>query len=310
MSYNRNFSGRLDSNPATHIFLASPEVVMAKIFSTDLAFDPRIDSLSTPSGKPFRFQPPAGDMLPRNGYLDSDSAYPAPPVGDRSGLEVQIDPSSQRLQKLAPFPPWPGTDYENCLILIKTKGKCTTDHITPAGPWFRFRGHLENISNSTLIGAVNVETGMVNMVRNQLTNQDGDAPSTARHYQSQGCPWIVIADHNYGEGSSREHAALQPRYLGGVAIIAKSFARIHKANLKKQGMLALTFADEEDYYRIKASDRVSILGLADLEPGKPLTLTVTPRTGRPWETQLLHTFTPAQIGYFKAGSALNMMASL
>ncbi|PYI09512.1 aconitase [Aspergillus sclerotiicarbonarius CBS 121057] len=302
-SYNRNFSGRLDSNPATNVFLASPELVMAKVFSDDLSFDPSVDALTTPSGDEFRFLPPTGDTLPQNGYLDSNAAYKAPPA-DRGDVEVKISPTSDRLQRLAPFAPWSGQDFHDCLILIKTKGKCTTDHITPAGPWFRYRGHLENISNNTLIGAVNAENGLVNTVRNQLTQTDGDVPSTAREYQAHGQPWVVIADHNYGEGSSREHAALQPRYLGGVAIIAKSFARIHEANLKKQGMLALTFADESDYDRIRAADRVSIVGLNGLEPGKTLRLVVNGE----WEAELNHTFTWEQIEYFKAGSALNLMA--
>ncbi|KAL4903853.1 hypothetical protein BDW74DRAFT_168705 [Aspergillus multicolor] len=309
-SYNRNFSGRLDSNPATNIFLASPEVVMAKVFSPDLSFNPIHDTLTTPSGEEFQFQPPAGDALPNQGYQDSDRAYVPPPAEDagRSKLEVNISPQSQRLQKLSPFRPWNSQDFKNCLVLIKTTGKCTTDHITPAGPWFRYRGHLENISNNTLIGAVNAETGDVNKVRNQLTQEDGDVPGTARYYQLQRQPWVVIADHNYGEGSSREHAALQPRYLGGVAIIAKSFARIHEANLKKQGMLAVTFADEADYDRVRASDRISIIGLTAFAPGKTLTMRVQTDMGETWEAPLKHTFTPEQIEYFKAGSALNLMA--
>lgn len=276
---------------------------MAKVFSDDLSFDPSVDALPTPSGAEFRFQPPNGDTLPTNGYLDSDVAYKAPPA-DRNNVEVKINPSSDRLQRLSPFEPWSGEDFKDCTILIKTKGKCTTDHITPAGPWFRYRGHLENISNNTLIGAVNAESDKVNTVRNQLTHEDGDVPGTARHYKAHGQPWVVIADHNYGEGSSREHAALQPRYLGGKAIIAKSFARIHESNLKKQGMLALTFADEADYDRIRASDRVSILGLSGLAPGNTLRLSVNGE----WEAELNHTFTPEEIEYFKAGSALNMMA--
>lgn len=276
---------------------------MAKVFSEDLAFDPSVDTLPTPSGGEFRFRPPTGDTLPTNGYLDSDVAYQAPPA-DRSNVGVKINPSSERLQRLAPFEPWSGEDFKDCIILIKTKGKCTTDHITPAGPWFRYRGHLENISNNTLIGAVNAENDQVNTVHNQLTHEDGDVPGTARAYKACSQPWVVIADHNYGEGSSREHAALQPRYLGGKAIIAKSFARIHESNLKKQGMLALTFANEADYDRIRASDRVSILGLARLVPGKPLKLSVNGE----WEADLNHTFTLEQIEYFKAGSALNMMA--
>ncbi|CAG8365353.1 unnamed protein product [Penicillium salamii] len=302
-SYNRNFSSRLDSNPATNVFLASPEVVMAKVFSDDLEFDPSSDALPTPSGGEFRFLPPTGETLPSNGYLDSDGAYKAPPV-DRSDVNVKINPSSERLQRLAPFEPWSGEDFKDCLVLIKTKGKCTTDHITPAGPWFRYRGHLENISNNTLIGAVNAETDKVNTVRNQLTNEDGDVPGTARYYKAQNQPWVVIADHNYGEGSSREHAALQPRYLGGKAVIAKSFARIHESNLKKQGMLALTFANEADYDHIRASDRLSILGLSGLASGAPLKLAVNGE----WEAELNHTFTAEQVEYFKAGSALNMMA--
>ncbi|KAL4963026.1 uncharacterized protein BDV14DRAFT_210200 [Aspergillus stella-maris] len=308
-SYNRNFSSRLDSNPATHTFLASPEIVMAKVFSPDLGFDPMKDTLKTPSGDKFQFISPTGDSLPSQGYLDSDRAYVPPPSGDRSTLQVAISPTSQRLQKLEPFTPWSGEDIHDSLILIKTTGKCTTDHITPAGPWFRYRGHLENISNNTLIGAVNAETGAVNKVQNQLTNNDGDVPGTARYYQSQRRSWVVIADHNYGEGSSREHAALQPRYLGGVAIIAKSFARIHEANLKKQGMLAVSFVDEGCYERVRASDRISIFGLGEFQPGKDLTMRVTPTDGRDvWETKLRHTFTKEQIEYFKAGSALNLMA--
>lgn len=282
---------------------------MAKVFSQDLGFNPESDTLTTPTGEKFQFNFPTGDTLPSEGYLDSDRAYVPPPSGDRSKLEVDIHSSSQRLQKLAPFSSWSGADFNDCLILIKTKGKCTTDHITPAGPWFRFRGHLENISNNTLIGAVNAETENVNKVHNQLTNTDGDVPGTARHYQSQGRQWVVIADHNYGEGSSREHAALQPRYLGGVAIIAKSFARIHEANLKKQGMLAGTFTDEADYDRIRASDLISIVNLADFAPGRPLTMNVAPTDGREaWEASLKHTFTQEQVEYFKAGSALNLMA--
>ncbi|GKZ23454.1 hypothetical protein AbraIFM66951_008488 [Aspergillus brasiliensis] len=308
-SYNRNFSGRLDSNPETNVFLASPELVIAKAFSRELSFNPTTDTLATPSGKPFHFLPPASASLPSKGYyyLSSDSAY-SPPPANRDNISVKIHPSSTRLQKLPPFPPWPGHDFHNCLILIKTAGKCTTDHITPAGPWFRYRGHLENISNNTLIGATNAENGKVNSIRNQLTKQDGqEVPATARHYKQHGVPWVVIADHNYGEGSSREHAALQPRYLGGVAIIAKSFARIHEANLKKQGLLALTFENEADYDRIRAEDRVSILGLGEGEfvPGGTLRLVVN---GGQWEAVLRHSFTEEQIGYFRKGSALNVMA--
>ena len=283
---------------------------MGKIFSNDLSFDPTKDSIATADGKAFRFTAPSGQALPGAGYKNADEVYTPPPTGDRSAIDVVISPESERLQKLAPFQPWSGQDFEQCTILIKVQGKCTTDHITPAGPWFRYRGHLENISNNTLIGAVNADTGKVNTVTNQLTGVEGDVPGTARAYKAMKQPWVVIADHNYGEGSSREHAALQPRHLGGVAIIAKSFARIHEANLKKQGMLALRFADEADYDRINASDRLSITGLRSFTPGRPLTLSVSPisENGKPWQCEVQHTFTSEQIEYFKAGSALNLMS--
>jgi aconitate hydratase len=276
-----------------------------------LVFDPLKDSLRTDDGKEFRFSPPSGESLPSNGYEDADEVYTPPPVGDRSGLSVTIDPDSERLQKLQPFAPWSGENFADCRVLIKVKGKCTTDHITPAGPWFRFRGHLENISNNTLIGAVNAENDKVNCIVNRLTGLEGDVPGTARSYKAAGQPWLVLADHNYGEGSSREHAALQPRYLGGVAIVAKSFARIHEANLKKQGLLALTFADEADYDRIQSSDVLSIVGLDRFAPGKSLTLKIRPSgaSDLPWDCKVNHTFTQEQIEYFKAGSALNLMAS-
>ncbi|KAF4996489.1 hypothetical protein FDECE_12405 [Fusarium decemcellulare] len=310
-SYNRNFTGRLDGNPATHIFLASPEMVMAKIFSDDLGFNPVADTITTDDGKEFKFELPTGDALPLNGFSDADYVYTSPPSTGRESVEVQIADSSERLQRLSPFPPGLTSDPENCVILIKAQGKCTTDHITPAGPWFRFRGHLDNISNNTLIGAVNAENGKVNTVTNWLTGESGAVPQTARAYKQASQPWVVIGDHNYGEGSSREHAALQPRHLGCVAIIARSFARIHETNLKKQGVLALTFSNEEDYSRINSSDRISIHGVADLEPGKTLALRVIPTNGegQEWTTQVRHTMTLEEIEYFRAGSALNLMAN-
>lgn len=310
-SYNRNFTGRLDGNPATHAFLSSPDMVMAKVFSDDLGFNPLQDSLVTESGDEFRFKPPSGDALPSEAFENTDHVYDAPSTDPqfRQTVDVQISPGSQRLQRLAPFKPWSGQDFVECPILIKTVGKCTTDHITTAGPWMRFRGHLENISNNTLIGAVNADNQEVNKVVNQITGGHGGVPDTARDYQQRGLPWVVVADHNYGEGSSREHAALQPRYLGGVAIIARSFARIHEANLKKQGMLALTFVDDTAYDRIKASDRISIVGLAGLAPGKHVQLRISSKDGTSWVTLTKHTFTSEQVEYFKAGSALNVMAS-
>jgi aconitate hydratase len=310
-SYNRNFTGRLDGNPATHTFLSSPDMVIAKVFSNDLGFNPVKDALVTESGDEFRFQPPSGNALPSGEYENTDHVYDAPSTDPRvrQAVTVQISPDSQRLQRLAPFKPWSGQDFIQCPILIKTMGKCTTDHITTAGPWMRFRGHLENISNNTLIGAVNADNQEVNKVLNQVTGSYGGVPDTARDYQQRGLPWVVIADHNYGEGSSREHAALQPRYLGGVAIIARSFARIHEANLKKQGMLALTFADHSAYDKIKASDRISIIGLAELAPGRNVQLKIFSKDGTIWDTEAKHTFTHEQVEFFKAGSALNVMAS-
>ena len=284
---------------------------MAKIFSGDLGFNPATDSITKEDGTEFCFQPPQGEALPTAGYVNTDDLYTGPPPTGRKEVEVQISESSQRLQRLDPFPPGLKEDPKNCVILIKTQGKCTTDHITPAGPWFRYRGHLGNISNNTLIGAINADNGKVNCVTNHLTGQEGDTPGTAKAYKEAGQQWVVIADHNYGEGSSREHAALQPRFLGCVAIIAKSFARIHETDLKKQGVLALTFTNEKDYDRIRGSDRVSVLGVTDLLLGKNLTLEVTPTSGRgvTWTTEVKHTMTDEQIQYFSAGSALNLMAN-
>lgn len=284
-------------------------MVMAKIFSNDLGFDPTRDSLKTEDGKDFKFLPPYGPSLPEGGFEDTDHVYTAPSSGDRQSVQVEISPTSERLSRLEPFKPWSGEDFRDCVILIKAKGKCTTDHITPAGPWFRYRGHLENISNNTLIGAINADSGKVNSVRNWLNGEDADVPGTARYYKKHGKPWVVIADHNYGEGSSREHAALQPRYLGAAAIIAKSFARIHESNLKKQGLLALTFQDEADYDKIRSSDRINLLGLNELAPHKTVALEVTRSDGASWTSELQHTFTNEEIEYFKAGSALNLMAA-
>jgi aconitate hydratase len=272
-----------------------------KTFSGRLDFDPTVDSIGD-----FKFRPPPSAPLPEHGYVEADYVYSAPP-SERSLVQVNITPDSDRIQRLAPFPPWNGNDYLDLPILIKIEGKCTTDHITPAGPWFRYRGHLENISNNTLIGAVNTENKKVNSVRNVFTGEYGGVPDTAKDYKNRNQPWVIIADHNYGEGSSREHAALQPRFLSGVAVIAKSFARIHESNLKKQGMLPLTFTREADYNHVNPSDRISIIGLAELAPGQPLTMVMEGQDGR-WEAKLEHTFNEEQILYFKAGSALTLMA--
>jgi aconitate hydratase len=306
-SYNRNFAKRADGNQNTHAFVASPELVTALVFAGRLDFNPETDSLTDADGKPFKFSPPSGDELPKRGFDAGENTYQAPPE-DGSSLQVIVDPKSQRLQLLAPFKPWNGKDFVDCPILIKAKGKCTTDHISMAGPWLKFRGHLENISNNMYIGAVNAANNETNKVKNQMTGQWGPVPDTARAYKAAGVPWVIIGDTNLGEGSSREHAALEPRYLGGVAVIVKSFARIHETNLKKQGILALTFQNESDYDRINPDDKVSILGLDKFAPGAPLTARVTPANGSPFDIQLTHSFNQNQIEWFKAGSALNLMA--
>jgi len=307
-SYNRNFTARNDANPQTHAFVASPEIVTAMVFGGSLKFNPMKDEIVKPDGSKFKFQPPSGDALPPTGYDQGENVYQAPPA-DRSGVQVIVDPKSQRLQLLTPFNKWNGEDYENLTILIKVKGKCTTDHISMAGPWLKYRGHLDNISNNMLIGAINAENNEANKVRNVITGQYDAVPAVARDYKAHGMPWVVIADENYGEGSSREHAALEPRHLGGVAVIVKSFARIHETNLKKQGVLPLTFADASDYDKIDPSDKVSILGLKTLTPGVPLTAKFTKANGSTFEIKLNHTLNQGQIEWFKAGSALNLLAA-
>nr|CAD7585833.1 unnamed protein product [Timema genevievae] len=267
-SYNRNFTGRNDANPATHCFVTSPELVTALSLAGTLNFDPTKDKLKG-SDVVFRQGIPApfGDELPAQGFDPGEDTYDAPPA-DGSKVSVVVDPNSQRLQLLKPFDPWDGKDLTDLTILIKVKGKCTTDHISAAGPWLKYRGHLDNISNNMFIGAVNAENGEMNKVKNQVTGEWGPVPDVARSYKAKGIRWVAIGDENYGEGSSREHAALEPRHLGGRAIIVKSFARIHETNLKKQGMLPLTFNNPADYDKIQPSDRISLLGLKDLAPGK------------------------------------------
>jgi len=257
-------------------------------------------------GKKFKFQPPSGHELPPSGYDAGENTYQAPPANG-SSVKVAVDPQSDRLQLLSPFASWDGKDLVNMPILIKVKGKCTTDHISAAGPWLKYRGHLDNISNNMLIGAINSENDKPNSVFNRLTNQFDAVPAVARSYKAKNIPWVVIGDENYGEGSSREHAALEVRHLGGRAVIVRSFARIHETNLKKQGMLPLTFADLADYDKIQPSDSVS-LNVTALEPGKQLTMTVIRKDGSTFQVKLNHTFNEGQIEWFKAGSALNQMA--
>jgi len=307
-SYNRNFAKRNDANPGTHAFVTSPEIVTALAFAGSLNFNPATDSISTPSGQSFKFSAPFGDELPKRDFDPGQDTYQPPVVG--AHVELKVSPQSDRLQLLAPFDRWNGKDIEGARILIKVKGKCTTDHISMAGPWLKYRGHLDNISNNMLIGAVNAENDKVNSVQNRLTGKYDEVPVVARAYKAAGTPWVVIGDENYGEGSSREHAALEPRHLGGRAIITKSFARIHETNLKKQGVLPLTFANPADYDKIQPDDTLAIRGLTSFAPSKPLTVEVTTKNGQKWSFQVNHSFNQNQIEWFKAGSALNLMADL
>jgi len=305
-SYNRNFTGRNDGNPATHSFVASPDLVVAMTVAGSLYFNPLTDKLKDKDGNEFMLAPPTGDGLPPTGYDAGENTYQAPPA-DRASVEVKVSPTSDRLQVLSPFNAWDGKDATDCPILIKAQGKTTTDHISMAGPWLKYRGHLDNISNNMLIGAINAANGEANKVKN-VTNDTWDAvPAVARDYKAKGIKWVVIGDWNYGEGSSREHAALEPRHLGGLAIITRSFARIHETNLKKQGMLPLTFSDPADYDKISPDDKVDIK-CTELAVGKPITMVVHPKDGKSFEIKLSHTFNAGQIEWFKNGSALNTMA--
>ncbi|XP_018402227.1 PREDICTED: aconitate hydratase, mitochondrial-like [Cyphomyrmex costatus] len=308
-SYNRNFTGRNDANPATHAFVTSPELVTALSIAGKLDFNPVKDRLKGKDGKEFLLDSPYGDELPNRGFDPGLETYDAPPK-DSSKVKVDVDPKSQRLQLLEPFDKWNGKDLEDLTILIKVKGKCTTDHISAAGPWLKYRGHLDNISNNMFIGAVNSENGEMNKIKNQLTNEWGAVPDVARDYKKKGVRWIAVGDENYGEGSSREHAALEPRHLGGHAIIVKSFARIHETNLKKQGLLPLTFSNPADYDKIQPNDKISLLGLNDLTPGKPVQAQIKHKDGKMDTISLNHTMNEQQIGWFKAGSALNRMKEI
>ncbi len=306
-SFNRNFAKRNDGNPNTHAFVASPEIVTAFAIAGDLTFNPLKDKLKNENGEEVMLDEPKGVELPVNGFAVEDAGYQAP-AEDGSNVQVLVSPDSNRLQLLDPFKPWEKADLKGLRLLIKVKGKCTTDHISMAGPWLKYRGHLDNISNNLLIGAINIFNDSANKVKNQLNGEYGEVPATARAYKAAGIGSIVIGDQNYGEGSSREHAAMEPRHLGVRAIIVKSFARIHETNLKKQGMLALTFADIADYDKIKEDDTFDILGLTTFAPGKPLTLVANHADGTNDEILLNHTYNEGQIEWFRAGSALNMIA--
>jgi aconitate hydratase len=305
-SFNRNFAKRNDGNPNTHSFVASPEIVTAYAISGELTYNPLTDYLLNTEGEKVKLDEPRGIELPVNGFDVKDAGYLAPPT---DGAEIQIDvsPVSERLQLLEPFSAWAGDDLLDLPLLIKAKGKCTTDHISMAGPWLRFRGHLDNISNNMLIGAINFFNEKTNLVKNQLTRNYGEVPATARAYKAAGKGAIVVGDENYGEGSSREHAAMEPRHLGVNAILVKSFARIHETNLKKQGMLALTFADKSDYDKIREDDRIDILGLKEFAPGKPLTIKLHHFDGSSESFNVSHSYNEVQISWFKAGGALNLI---
>lgn len=308
-SYNRNFSKRNDGNSATHAFVASPEIVTAFALAGSLTFNPLTDTIKNEKGEDVKLNTPTGNELPEHGYLKGEEGY-IPPAFDGAIVDVIIDPASSRLQKLEAFtPPNVEKDFENLPLLIKVKGKCTTDHISMAGPWLRYRGHLDNISNNMLIGAVNFFNEKSNQIKNVLTNTYDEVPKVARDYKAHGLGWVVIGEENYGEGSSREHAAMEPRFLGGRAIIVKSFARIHETNLKKQGMLPLTFADPTDYDKILEDDRIS-LNVKDLIPGEKITMRVTHADPNADVDVIMlnHTFNEQQIKWFLAGSALNLMA--
>ena len=305
-SFNRNFAARNDGNPNTHAFVASPEVVTALAIAGDLTFNPMTDELVNEEGKKVKLDEPKGLEMPPMGFEVKDAGFVAP-AADGSSVVVNVKPDSERLQLLEPFPAWDGKNITGAVVLIKAKGKCTTDHISMAGTWLKYRGHLDNISNNTLIGAINFFNGKANEVKNQLDGSYGPVPATQRAYKAAGQPSIVVGDQNYGEGSSREHAAMQPRHLGVKAVLVKSFARIHETNLKKQGMLALTFSNEADYDKIQEDDRIDFADLTEFAPGKPLTLVLNHADGSKDSIQVNHTYNAQQIEWFKAGGALNII---
>ncbi|MBO9675154.1 MAG: aconitate hydratase [Sphingobacteriaceae bacterium] len=305
-SFNRNFAKRADGNPNTYAFVASPEMVAAIAISGNLGFNPLTDTLTNDKGEQVKLDPPTGYELPTKGFAVEDAGFQAP-AADGSKVQVLVSPTSHRLQLLDPFAPWEGTDLKGLKLLIKVKGKCTTDHISMAGPWLKFRGHLDNISNNMLIGAVNYFNDKTDTIKNELTGEYGPVPATQRDYKAAGLGSIVVGDENYGEGSSREHAAMEPRHLGVRAVLVKSFARIHETNLKKQGMLALTFADKDDYDKILEDDTIDILGLTEFTSDKPLTLVLHHADGTTEQFPVNHSYNAQQIDWFKAGGALNII---
>mgnify|MGYP003341591606 CR=1 FL=1 len=307
-SFNRNFAKRNDGLASTHAFVASPEIVTAMAMAGTIAFNPLTDTLKNEKGEDVKLQEPTGFELPPKGFSVEDAGYQAP-AEDGSGIQVRVAEDSKRLQLLAPFNAWEGADLKGLKLLIKAKGKCTTDHISMAGPWLKFRGHLDNISNNMLIGAVNYFNEKTDNVKNQLSGEYGPVPATQRAYKAAGIGSVVVGDENYGEGSSREHAAMEPRHLGVRAILVRSFARIHETNLKKQGMLALTFANKEDYDKVQEDDSLDIVGLTQFKPGQPLTVVLNHKDGTTDSIPVNHTYNEQQIEWFKAGGALNVIRS-
>ena len=308
-SFNRNFAKRADGNPNTYAFVASPEMVAAMVISGDLGFNPVTDTLLNKNGEAVLLDAPTGDELPTKGFSYEDNGYQAP-AKDGGNIEVVVNSESDRLQILTPFKAWNGEDIKGMKLLIKAKGKCTTDHISMAGPWLQYRGHLDNISNNMLIGAVNYYGEATNEVVNQLNGEKGEVPAVARAYKDAGMGSIVVGDENYGEGSSREHAAMEPRNLGVKVVLVRSFARIHETNLKKQGMLGLTFANPADYDLIKEDDTFDVIGLTEFTPNKPLTMVINHADGSKDEIKVNHTYNESQIAWFKAGSALNLIREM
>jgi aconitate hydratase len=305
-SFNRNFAKRADGNPNTFAFVASPEIVTALAIAGNLGFNPIKDTLTNEKGEQVKLDPPFGDELPTKGFAVEDAGYQAP-AADGSNVKVLVEPTSKRLQLLDPFAPWTGADFKGLKLLIKAKGKCTTDHISMAGPWLKYRGHLDNISDNMLIGAVNAYNGKTDSVKNQLTGAYEAVPKVQRQYKAQNIGSIVVGDENYGEGSSREHAAMEPRHLGVKAVLVKSFARIHETNLKKQGMLALTFANPADYDKIQEDDQIDVIGLTSFAPSVQLTLVLNHADGSKDEFKVNHSYNTQQIEWFKAGGALNII---
>jgi aconitate hydratase len=305
-SFNRNFAKRADGNPNTYAFVGSPELVTAIAIAGRLDFNPITDTLTNENGEQVKLDEPTGFELPPNGFAVEDAGFQAP-AEDGSSVEVIVNPASDRLQLLEGFKPWEGTDLTGLKLLIKAKGKCTTDHISMAGPWLRFRGHLDNISNNMLIGAVNAFNDKTDNVLNEVSGEYGPVPATARAYKAAGLGSIVFGDENYGEGSSREHAAMEPRFLGVRAVVVKSFARIHETNLKKQGMLALTFVNKADYDKVQEKDTIDIVGLTEFAPGKNLTIVLHHADGTTDSFEVAHSYNAQQIGWFVAGSALNLI---